>query len=241
MQTRLLCFWAITLALVLLPIGCKHTSDPEGPPHVLTGTLGGKVIVLDWETCQVVDKSRVLVAFDNHSAKAFTDSDGTWQMPDLSAGTYDITFSKSGYSTYKQFGFHFSGRDSTFPDLIQIGGLVQFYVNSLTWLLQHDTLNSVRISGTISSPSFNQYPRWILLLNDTSASVSASHAEHGEYYSVTSIGTFSVVTIPPRGRPVYFVAYGVGPGDPYYDPNLGTTILPNLSSTSSPTIEVFVP
>lgn len=47
-----------------------------------------------------------------------TNKDGHWVMKDVPAGTYNITYSKEGFETYKQFGIgHVGGSISTFPYL----------------------------------------------------------------------------------------------------------------------------
>jgi hypothetical protein len=47
-----------------------------------------------------------------------TNKDGHWIIKDVPAGTYNITYSKEGFETYKQFGIgHVGGSISTFPYL----------------------------------------------------------------------------------------------------------------------------
>ena len=68
----------------------------------------------------IINHSGVKVALEgiHPGIEVLTDNDGHWIMRDVPAGTYNVSYSKPGFESFKQFGVrHVGGNVSTFPYL----------------------------------------------------------------------------------------------------------------------------
>lgn len=101
------------VTILLCGIFACHESPTTSiaPPtaSVPTGTLKGGITVRDQNLDPATDASGVTVTFEGSGYSTFTDSEGLWSMDSLPSGTYDITYSKQGYGTIRQFGYQFVG------------------------------------------------------------------------------------------------------------------------------------
>lgn len=96
-------------AAVCLMISCKKDPPPE--PE---GEITGAVIVYDSTGTALTDHSGVIVTIDSLGLKDTTDANGDYHFSNVSAGTYNFSYSKAGYGTYRIIGqVHAGGAQAT--------------------------------------------------------------------------------------------------------------------------------
>ncbi|HET9135617.1 MAG TPA: carboxypeptidase-like regulatory domain-containing protein [Candidatus Kapabacteria bacterium] len=110
----------VILLAAVVWLGCSDSngSNDNGNSD-LTGDLTGKITLTDYRGYAKADKSGVLVQLDGTSYSAISDTGGAWTIHNLPSKTYSLTFSKTGYSTWKDRSYSFTG-----------GGVVRYhYIN----------------------------------------------------------------------------------------------------------------
>jgi hypothetical protein len=73
----------------------------------------GEISMADHNQEAVADASGVTVTFEGSGLSTTTDSTGFWRIDSLPTRTYDITYSKQGYGTVRQYGYSFVGGGAT--------------------------------------------------------------------------------------------------------------------------------
>ena len=113
------------LTLFLFSISCKKeditgATGPQGPPgkagdSTLSGPVYGKVALYDTLGNSIPDNSGVSVLFENSSPliNLSTAADGSFSAPNVPAGNYNITASRTGFGSMKLFQFRHSGGINT--------------------------------------------------------------------------------------------------------------------------------
>jgi hypothetical protein len=105
---------SVLLLAFLIP-SCSKIEGPEGPQGKpgtpLTGSLAGYVSVYDEFGSSVTDKSGIKVTVEGTTPEisVTTNTIGMYQIDNLPMGTYDLSYSKTGYCTSKNFGISHSG------------------------------------------------------------------------------------------------------------------------------------
>ncbi len=102
----------------------KTTTETIINDVVQIGSLRGNVQVFNLYNINPHNDS-VLVVIEGTHYSALTDTNGNWQIDSLSTGTYSISFSKPGYSTWKNTSYSFIG-----------GGIVPFLYGVSLYLTQ---------------------------------------------------------------------------------------------------------
>jgi hypothetical protein len=126
--------------------GCKGDPGPAGLR--LSGNLIGSVTMVDSLNRSIQDKSGMSIILYPKLDSTNTNSDGSWQLNNVPAGIYDITFAKPSFYTQKIFQFQFVG-----------GGSYSFYPismipclsGSVTHLSVLDTATIIRFQGTVNA------------------------------------------------------------------------------------------
>ncbi len=95
----------LSIAVLLSIAGCKNDCEPQ----TSVGSIIGFVNLIPWNDQAIDDFSGVKVSIDNTSIFAFTDSNGKFELKNVHAGTYDITVTKEGFGTYRQFSIPYAG------------------------------------------------------------------------------------------------------------------------------------
>ncbi|HET9137617.1 MAG TPA: carboxypeptidase-like regulatory domain-containing protein, partial [Candidatus Kapabacteria bacterium] len=88
--------------------GC-NTASTNSPQSASTGELKGIVGLYDTHGNKITDRSGVVVKAEGTSITATSDASGHWVLHDLPTQTYELTFSKDGYSTMKNTSYSFVG------------------------------------------------------------------------------------------------------------------------------------
>jgi hypothetical protein len=89
------------LIMLIVAIGCKDSSNTTvvNSGSDITGTLKGLIMLYDSSGQLVSDKSGVRIELVGTNFSAVTDTGGLWVIENLPSRTYDLKFSKAGYST----------------------------------------------------------------------------------------------------------------------------------------------
>ncbi len=121
----------LTVVSVLGILGCSDSNTSTNTGGNSTGPTGtlrggdGKYNITQLRDARfrfLKDKSGILVQCEGTSFSAVTDSNGFWEIHNLPTSTYSISFSKAGYTTFKNTSFQF------------VGGGIQLYNSSITLL-----------------------------------------------------------------------------------------------------------
>lgn len=237
----------LTVSAIVLLFACKGKDGEQGPSGILKGDAIGYLNVYDENGASLSNKAGVTVTVEGSSpvVSAVSDSTGKYTLKDLSQGTYDLSFSKSGYGTYKKFGYSFTGGSK--PTYSTYGGIAAVStVNPGTTLTLDTSLSSfITVSGKISgSFTGNKMIRGFL---STSSNVSGSNYI-GSFYAQASISdgsfnfsfqNYSFATLGiAKGTKVYFVVYGDNNTSyaSYKDPSTMKYVYPCLSANKSDVI-----
>ncbi|PWV48152.1 carboxypeptidase-like regulatory domain-containing protein [Chitinophaga sp. S165] len=126
-MTSKILFSLCCIAAVCFMMSCKKDPPPE-PEGIITGN----VIVYDSTGTALTDHSGVIVTIDSLGLKDTTDASGAYNFNEVAAGTYNFSYSKAGYGTYRIIGqVHAGGTQATeLPDAdvgqIYYGPLVDY-------------------------------------------------------------------------------------------------------------------
>jgi|GEM_PF-2086056 len=240
---------ALFSLVVVLFISCKKTTIAELP--VATMDLEGFVFLHNEFGQYQKSNAGVTVSLDNTSYSTTTDSLGKYVIKQIPAKYYDITFSKSGYGTYKQHEYY---TDSLNGKTYQRSSL-DLYVTPtsvITNLAAHIDQNNVVITGTISPAGSRTERRGVVLFSTILPNVSSTNYTKSQavvFFVDSSSFSFqfpaSDFFSPPDTN--YFVAYGIaanpigGSVTPYYDFTNQVTIPSALSPVYSNITSIVLP
>ena len=238
-------------ASLLLATGCqKDTPAPTTP--VVTGPITGYAQADD-ENGAPLDRSGITVTVDNSSPKLTTTTDaaGKFAFDNVPAGTYNLTFARTGLGTFRRLSVaHLGGPDPTFlpnVSLSQVSGTVVTALTSATPAANGNLL--LQTSATNANPA-NQL-RVAVFVAPAAGVTAATGTLLGVYaVTTTAAGTqgIAVRTADLRsagiaaGATVYAVAYGAPVTNPgYVDPATGRTTYADLNPTASPALSFMAP
>jgi hypothetical protein len=141
---------AMLIVIGILVSGCSKNENPLSVSSSdMSGTLGGWVELADIDGGPVADAGGVSVTVEGTNYSATTTSDGQWSIGGLPAGTYIVSFSKSGYGTYKSIGHRHVGGGDSYLSPVTLGAvpgmsISNFSVRSLDSVVSYirrDTLH----------------------------------------------------------------------------------------------------
>lgn len=122
-----------------------------------TGTIAGKVKLTGGSNN---DYSGVEIVLDKSPRSTISDVNGNWELSNVPAGVYKVTFDKLGYFTTEYYNFQFIGKDTYYFQTVYLGKIPPERVTQLdVWLV--DT-TSIYFSGLISAPVQNT--QFVMLL-----------------------------------------------------------------------------
>lgn len=188
--------------------GCKGERGPAGTP--LTGDLTGSVVLSDSLNNPISNRSGVAVSLSPDVGSATSLPDGSWQVGNVPAGIYDITFTKPGFFTSKMFQFQFvgGGNYAFYPTR-----LYQFMHLSVSDLSATDSAAFIRFQGTLHYTvayhltvyillSLSPFPKSVPVTGFSSVTVPVSSGTEFSY----KVGStyFGVAAVP--GDTLYAIA-----------------------------------
>lgn len=95
---------SVTMTIFLLLLGCGKKENVT-----LKGNIVGFAGLVDENGVQIRDKEGVTVKIENTSNTVNTDQNGRFEFSNISAGTYNLTYSKEGFGIYKRLSYQFVG------------------------------------------------------------------------------------------------------------------------------------
>jgi hypothetical protein len=231
-------------------------SDTTGPAG--TGLISGTVGLIMANGLQPQVRDSVMVSIDSTSFKAFTDSNGAWTIPNLGAGTFNLTFSKAGYATTRVLQFGFAGTGTKFVGTTNLCQPPSFNVSNLWHWASADT-DRIRLGVKLDTTfSDSNAPYRVFLFFGTDSLVSSNPA-HYMGVSTNNVMTFQngvdsnsiILTAASlvnsgfvEGNAVYVAAYVANAGSTnsgYADPATGRIVYVNINPVKSNVIKVIVP
>ncbi|HTQ66464.1 MAG TPA: carboxypeptidase-like regulatory domain-containing protein [Puia sp.] len=259
---------AVAFLFLMLLFSCKKETGVPGPQGVQgnrgtngvlkdTGSISGKLSLYDEFSLRKKDFSGITVTMTSGSLTLtdITDSAGEYHFTGLQTGTYNFSYQKTGFGTYKVFGVsHTPGGE--LPTLVQDVYLLQIPVKTAV-----DSISSSVSSPYVyifvyldtSSLNYVQYYQNFMLLVGKDANVSPSNYIQ-KYDAVYPDGNgaysfpFSKDDLQAffqTGDTLYITAgtynryiskledpnylFDLGPNCYYVDPSNGNYVYPNMS------------
>ena len=187
----------------------------------------------------------VTVYLDSTSFTATTDTAGKFTLPNVPAGNYTITYSKSGYGTYKSSYSDFLGGETYQLPTTNLYAMPTTTVTGLA--TQPDTINNnsfIKVSGKLNPPGSVAEPRNIILFAGSYASVSPNN--YTQSVITTSYDTsFSIIlnAYPyfSAGQTIYYVVYGISGSSTYKDNATGKMVFSAMGATPSNVTSAVAP
>jgi hypothetical protein len=239
--------------------GCSKSKDTT--PVVETGTISGTVKLYDDKTNALTNASGVTVSIIGNDGKvAVTASDGKFSIEGLPFDNYDLSFSKTGYGTYKIFGLTHQKQSNTpsgavsttqIARLINLGAVSTSSVSALNAIdATFNGVPGIEYSYSISPAPTNSNRGYTRAFLSKARNISpANYIAFSETKSVISnnaIGGFTAEDLYGlgfnSGDSVYVRIYGESfYSNDYTEPSSGKRVFPNLNAVSAESIGFKVP
>jgi hypothetical protein len=223
-----------SLAFISL-FSCKKETI-EIPAPTLLYDISGSVSLYD-DGVTMVSDSGMLVSIEgsNPLVSATTDANGDFRLEEVEKGTYTLSYSKTGYGTYKIFGVDHTTNDPTIITMTPSLGQKSATQVSMT---QANVINDTVVITANTNPAGNigtsVYTRLLFSKN------SNLGAMNFEYFTPVYVSNNNPISI--RFSAAELISFGFQKGDKiyvnvsgesfwgndYFDPNMGHQIFPNL-------------
>lgn len=237
----------LTLSLLLI-LGFTSCSDDENstPDPITSANISGSVNLYDEGVTQI-DNDGMTVKVEGTSILTTTAVDGKFTLADVPFGIYTLVYEKSGYGTFKRFNVEH--KSNTFiPDAPSLG---QKSTTTITNLTVSSSASFPVILGATTNPSGSQGDtRYIRYFFSTDSNISSDNYENVLETRPAQINpsnlNLSQASLDAlgftSGTTVYVKCYGESFwSNQYDDPDLGTTVFPNLNSNTAATVSFIVP
>lgn len=228
--------------------GCKKdNSDPE---PVQTGKITGQLKLADELGNELGDAGGMIISSGGNFG--ISAADGKYTISNLTTGTYDLTYTKAGFGTYKRFNTGvIAGSVATVLNGIDILG--QKSTTEITNLFVgfNNIDSTYNIGCSIAPVPDTINPRAFRLFFAKTNSVSSQnyiYAPSNTWLSTTASGQ---ITGYPRsllynngfsaGENVYIIAYGESMNtNVYTDPVTNKKVFPNVNLPAPSNVIMFV-
>jgi hypothetical protein len=250
------------LALIFFS-NCKKESIPgpagpsgsAGPSGNLTGDIVGYISVYDLNENLLTDFSGVTVTLEGTTYSATSEKNGRFVLSHVTAGTYNVAYSKPGYGTTRFISFKFVGGGQDYLVANYLHPTPLYYPTNLTVSsgpsvnpFTGNTIASLKVTLNGSLPNkvymtffidtiagVSSKPGNFIISGTHSGPISSSKEFMEDIYSdnLTSHGIKS-------GQNLYIICYADGLGT-YWDPNSNSNISSNLNPIASNTLIIKVP
>ena len=231
------------LLLFAFFLGCKTETNEVYP----FGELKGTVV----SSSKGLEGVRVQVEGSNPYQETATDASGHFDFTNLSAGTYNIVFSKDSFPAFKALGFKFFGGIS--PCIVGPFFLTRLPYNKVL-SVEADTTSYakyeyfVHFSCTLSSSSNTLYRYFIsdskdVSCNNYKVTDVANYNTGTNLYFYTSSSNHQLNYFKAGSR-LYIVVYPTVSNEDdlvYFDEETGLTAYPVNNSLSSQTVDFVIP
>ncbi|MBS1566325.1 MAG: carboxypeptidase regulatory-like domain-containing protein [Bacteroidetes bacterium] len=241
-------------AVVCTGSGCtdewSFTSKASAASLPVPGKIIGYVGLRDERGGGILDTGVTVTLSNNAPVKTMTtDIHGRFQFDSIAPGSYDITYEKAGYGTFKTFGLVLPGGNTPVSagkiNLVKVTSTVVDSLAIDTTASDHITLSAyIHPSLDDSTGGSISTARFFVGMDDPNVSCSSYIFSDSDYGNVSWDGGKRIVQycLPLsqvngyviKNLPLYAVAYGA-PSDnsAYFDIGTGNTVWPALSIAKS--------
>ena len=241
------------------PAGAAGATGTQGPAGTsgqnLVGNIVGFVNSVDESGVQL-SKAGVLVTVDGSTPAitATSDADGRFTLNNVRNGTYNLTFTRVGYSTFRRLGVgHVGGDQATFLGTATLSQVSSQTVSSFTNGAPSPT--AVNVNLTVNSPTPTTNFRVAFFASTlpnptpatgtfvTSFTLGTGGGPINSYSTTLGINRASFNNVGfASGTTVYLAAFGsTSFFASYVDLATGRVVFPTFNTTSSPVITVVIP
>lgn len=248
-------YYPVTVLLIgwVLMTSCKKEAAGDNTPRA--GRLIGTVQTWDDKLISTTDGAGIIVTITNLTGvETVSDANGKFEFSNLAFDNYDLSFSKSGYGTYRVFGISHQFNPSQSFTVVPTIGFGKISTTTVTALsVTGNVINGepgVLFSyglNPVPSTSSRAFVRYFL-----SNSPAVSYTNYSAYSDLINFSNLSNITgFTQRelislgfssGQTVYVRLYGDSfRSNDYTDPNTGLRIFPNINPASVPAVSFVVP
>lgn len=247
MVTSVLAF-SLTLNCFTGPTG------PAGPS--LSGTLSGYVVLVSSDGSQPTNRSGVLVTLSPTGLNAQTDSTGKWIIPSVQTGTYNISYSKTGYGISKSIATQFVGGNNRDIGVVYICSPPAITFDSLAYFQKKADSTSIWVRAYLSADIQGiPYRTLLVFSHDTNISSATSVNQYTVFFNTSFLNGIDStnIKITPEifstagfsiGDTVFIASYLASAGtntSSYLDTATGRTQYTNFNTQRSNILKFAVP
>jgi CarboxypepD_reg-like domain len=214
--------YAISILFLLSSLaGCKGDQGPAGP--IPTGSIVGTIHLFADNGLPLHDESGALVSIEGESFSTLTSTNGSWKLAGIPAGVYTLVFSKTGFTTYKEFNFQFAGNNTYYFEDVHLGQIPSVAITQVKFS-RYGSTDNCNAQGKISSA--DSLYRTVEIMVDTKPIAVSSTMTFVELSdtqlspdSTSFIAEFGIYGFP-SGTKVYMRAFASPRSGSYwnYDP-----------------------
>ena len=244
-------FFTLVILTAFVVFSCSSSDDSSdnNPPAQTTADIIGSVNLYDEGTNLVNGGGMTVRLIDPSAGSTVTDNSGNFTLSDIPAGTYTLSFEKTGYGTFQIPNLqHASNGGNTI--ITESPSLGQSSSTMITGLFAKVVDDVVRITIATDPAGNNGNPRYIRYFLSTQADVSASNYQYNSPGFTVQINPanlqFSASDLQgfgfSSGDTVYMKVYGDSFwSNTYTDPDTSLSVYPNLNDTSPAAVSFMVP
>lgn len=224
---------AIIVCILLLFNSCTEQATYEG----LTGRIFGSVSLMDGYSWQSdCSGAEILFEGNNSVRKIISDEEGKFSIDDLESGSYNIIYSKEGYTEHKRVGFQFVGGNIAYP----LGGVALYKLRNMkidSFRLEKPEYLSITVRLNVTATiSYQDEPGWADFIFYMSDSPDVSYRNYVSSFRLSGVSTEmkfpkTIDTLQfPVGSDFYMICYPAWPHyQGYTDINTGCYIITSVS------------
>ena len=240
-KTIIMKFLAFCLTLVLFAACNKsdyipvHGGGSNGKEKII-----GTVYLFD-DLANAAPAYDMTVSIDGTAFTTSTDSSGKYSFKDVPAGTYNLTYSKTGYGTYRLDTFHLVYNANDTPAVVPVKALSTVSTTTVTDLFISVESDTIKIIPTIIPAGNDTAARGVRFFYSTDESVTGSNFLSYSKQFRLKTGTEAIKVAKTDfydsgfspGATVYVRVYGDAIfSNDYIDLATGKRIFPNLNPTT---------
>lgn len=237
---------SLILALAFLWSCSSNGDDDTSPPDPTSADIRGSVNLYDEGTTQI-DNSNMTVRVEGTSKSATTDAQGDFVLSDVTFGTLTLVYEKSGYGTFKKFNVQHANGNTIISEDPSLGEKSTTSIANLGATVEGSTIT---IAATTEPEASSGNPRYIRYFFSTESDVSGDNyqavldviqAQANPYNLNLTTASLEALGFQ-SGQTVYVKCYGESfYSNQYEDPDLSTTVFPNLNMNSADAVSFVVP
>jgi hypothetical protein len=243
---KLLFFLIVSISF----FACTKDSKPTSVP---SGNISGSLQTFDDKLTAVSDASGFVVTLMNPGSTSMTtttDATGRFSFSNVPYDSYELSFLKSGYGTYRIFGLSHDSASTQIPHF-SVGRTATTTVTTLT--VAGNTFQGepgVRFNYNVGSAPTTTNRAFVRYFLSTSNTVSpTNYTAFSELINFTNNSAETGFTTRElismgftSGQTVWVRMFGDSwRSNDYFDPNLRRRVFPNVNTTSPTAISFVIP